>query len=130
MYCYIFAATEFRVEEAIASLESVDLHCGQIFGIALSNENEFEILMSLLGVTTIDRFDVKDNQDFHKLYDYSYSFLPTLDESSFDKFYASWLESTGRESTIDEYGQLIFLQGIAKSWNVKAHRFVLLEKND
>ncbi len=84
--------------------------------------------MSLLGIRPLTKTSLPANEDFSVLFDYSASLLPQLDGADFDAFYGEWLRKSGRESTMDEYGQLIFLQGRATNWNTRSSRFILLEK--
>ncbi len=113
---------------AAASLEALERVCDQFFAVALANDEELELLMRLLGVRSLTRTTLPANNDFSALFDYSGTCLPTLNDADFDTFYEEWLRLSGRDSTMDEYGQLIFLRGHAVSWNAKSSRFVLLEK--
>jgi hypothetical protein len=65
--------------------------------------------------------------DFDAIFDYSDNSLPMLSPDGFDIFYEEWLRLSGRESTMDEYGQLLFLNGLAARWNARASRFILRE---
>ena len=47
----------------------------------------------------------------------------------FDDFYTNWIELTGRENTMDEYGQLAFLIKKTEAWNKCLSRYILQEKS-
>jgi len=83
--------------------------------------------MGLLGLTLPAEIPLSPNEDFSSVIDYSDQRLPQLTEDDFEKFYDEWLHMSGRESSMDEYGQLLFLQERADAWNKMASRFVLCE---
>jgi hypothetical protein len=125
---YVFASSNEPGLIAASSLESLEGVCDQFFAVALANDEELELLMRLLGIRSFSKTTLPANDDFTALFDYSDTFLPQLNCADFDVFYRKWLRLSGRESTMDEYGQLVFLQGHAVNWNTKSYRFVLLEK--
>lgn len=125
---YVFASCNEPGLVAASSLESLERECDQFFAVALANDEELELLMGLLGIRSLIKTTLSANDDFSAFFDYSASLLPSLNGADFDTFYEEWLRMSGRESTMDEYGQLVFLQGHAVNWNAKSSRFVLLEK--
>ena len=125
---YIFTAfdtTRFLALPSVEELLESDEGC---FSVALKDDDELKVLMGLLGVKELTQKQLTSNQDFSALFDYSSSQLPLLNKEDFDAFYDKWLLVSGRESTMDEYGQLVFLQGRAMDWNKVSYRFVLREK--
>jgi hypothetical protein len=125
---YVFASSNESSLLAASSFENMERVCDEFFAVSLVNEKELELLMSLLGVSAATMTSLPTNEDFSALFDFSASCLPQLDGADFDAFYDEWLRKSGRESTMDEYCQLIFLQGRATYWNTKSSWFVLLEK--
>jgi hypothetical protein len=125
---YIFATSNTPNFLAPSSLEALLETIDEWFEVVLASDDELRVLMSLLGVTELTEKPLASNKDFSALFDYSENQLPQLSEQDFDKFYEEWLLRSGRESSMDEYGQLIFLQGRATDWNMRANRFVLREK--
>ena len=102
-------------------------NCEEYFAVALDSDDELSTLIGLLGLTLPPETSLSPNLDFSFVIDYSEQRLPQLTEDDFDKFYDEWLRRSGRESSMDEYGQLLFLQGRADAWNKMASRFVLCE---
>jgi hypothetical protein len=98
-----------------------------IYVVTLVDDKELHLLMSLLGIWLSPAVLPSLPGDFDALFDYSDKSLPMLSRESFDIFYDEWLRFSGRESTMDEYGQLLFLQGLAELWNSRASRFILRE---
>lgn len=128
MKSYIFAVSDKPVMDVAASLVAMDENCEEYFSVALDGDEELRILMDLLGIDLIVEIPLLLNEDFSVVFDYSERRLPQLSMDGFDNFYDEWLRRSGRETSMDEYGQLIFLQGRANAWNNKANRFVLHER--
>ena len=99
-----------------------------MFAVELSGDDELELLMSLLGIKLSPPTLTSQSAEFSALFDYSSNLLPELDQKGFDGFYDEWLSQTGRDSSMDEYGQLLFLQGRSSAWNRMSGRFILREK--
>jgi hypothetical protein len=100
----------------------------EMFALELSGDDELELLMSLLGIKLSPPTLTFQSAEFSALFDYSCDLLPELDQKAFDGLYEKWLSQTGRNSSMDEYGQLLFLQGRASAWNRMSGRFILREK--
>jgi hypothetical protein len=128
MKSYIFATSNTPRFLAPSSIEALFENGDECFSVVLENDEELKVLMSLLGVQDLAEKPLPSNKDFSALFDYSGSQLPQLSEQDFDVFYEEWLRRSGRESNMDEYGQLVFLQGRAVDWNKRSNRFVLREK--
>lgn len=127
MKSYVFAVSNRPITVASASLEAMVQNCEEYFPIVLESDDELRILMGLLGVDFLAKTLLSSNEDFSSVIDYSEQQLPQLSKDDFDRLYDEWLRRSGRETSMDEYGQLIFLQGRADKWNKMANRFVLCE---
>ena len=127
MKSYVFAVSNKPIQSAYASIEAMSENCEEYFHVVLENDEELDTLMGLLGVEQLPMIRLPSNEDFASVFDYSAYLLPQLSKDDFDAFYDEWLLRSGRETTMDEYGQLIFLQGRGDSWNRMAYRFVLCE---
>lgn len=114
--------------DAVTSLVAMDENCDEYFSVVLDGDEELRLLMFLLGVDLIDEIPLLLNGDFSAVFDYSERRLPQLGKGDFDIFYDEWLRRSGRQTSMDEYGQLIFLQGRANGWNSRASRFVICER--
>lgn len=101
--------------------------CDELFSVTLASDDKLELLMGLPGIEPLPSISLRFNTEFLALFDYSEKFLPQLTQEDFDVFYEKWLRLTHRNSSMDEYGQLLFLQGRAASWNKMASRVILRE---
>lgn len=127
MKSYVFAVSNGPVMVASASIEAMIANCKEFFAVALDGDGELRTLMGLLELTLPDETSLSPNEDFSSVIDYSEQRLPQLNEDDFEKFYGEWLHISRRESSMDEYGQLVFLKERADAWNKMASRFVLCE---
>jgi len=84
-------------------------------------------MMTLLGIVLPPLIALPLPGEFEALFDYSDQFLPILRQEDFDAFYEAWLRQSGRETNMDEYGQVLFFQTYSSAWNARASRFVLRE---
>jgi hypothetical protein len=128
MKSYIFTTSNTPSFLVPSSIEALFENGDECFSVVLENDEELKVLMNLLGVQDLAEKPLPSSKDFSALFDYSGSQLPQLSAQDFDVFYEEWLRRSGRESNMDEYGQLVFLQGIAADWNKRSNRFVLREK--
>lgn len=126
---FLFASPNTQDKNAFGSIEGLDSVCEDTFSVVLSSRKELEILLSLLGVDDFVVEDLPNSEDFYDVIDISQHKFPELSESGFDQFYEQWLLKTGREPNMDEYGQLIFIQGQAQKWNQRSNRVILNEKD-
>ena len=94
--------------------------------VVLKNEQELYLLLKLIGIEKIDAHELKASE-FTKFWNISEYYLPEFNEEEFDMFYKKWLAVSGRENNIDEFGNLIFLQGMSPKWNKKTYRLVVKE---
>lgn len=94
--------------------------------VYLEDEEELKLLFRLMDIN--DSTEQKLNSsEFDRLWNISSYKLPELNEEQFDKFYQEWIKQSGRENNMDEFGQLIFLQGLTPKWNRLSHRIVVRE---
>ncbi len=128
MQHYVFASPGTFDREAFNSVATLENVCDEFFDVSLSGTEELELLFELLGITDVVEESLPDSEDFNSVIDLSTSKLPEFSAEEFDAFYEKWLARSGRESDMDEYGQLIFLQRYAKKWNKNLHIVVLCLK--
>jgi hypothetical protein len=95
----------------------------------LNDENELNSLFNIMGLPEINGFDLNSTV-FSRYWDLSSFKLPELDSEQFDKFYDDWIQSTGRDHNMNEYGSLIFLQGLSPKWNKLKYRLVVKETSN
>ena len=95
--------------------------------VVLEDELELQSLSELLVIDSFANLKPQET-DFVKYWDISESKLPVLNEEEFSNLYDKWLNITGRVGNMDEFGNLIFLQGITKEWNRMKFRFIVKEK--
>jgi len=92
-------------------------------GLTLSSTDELKIFVDLLGGKLTE-------SPFEKLLEVDASWLITdalkpVCENEFDSFYQKWLELTGRDNNMDEYGQLICFNSFVGKLNQATHKVVL-----
>ena len=92
--------------------------------VVLADENELKMLLGLIQISEIVSQNLISGE-FSKFWDLSRFSLPELDDQQFDKFYENWIEKSHRENNMDEYGNLIFLQGLSTKWNKLKYRFIV-----
>ena len=92
--------------------------------VVLADENELKLLLKLMKISKFVSRNINNN-DFSKFWDSSQFSLPELDNQQFDKFYENWIQESRRKNNMDEYGNLIFLQGLSTKWNKLKHRLVV-----
>ena len=80
----------------------------------------------LINIPEFEGPEVK-NSEYTKYWDISNFKLPELDEKQFDNFFHKWIEKSNRNHNMDEYGNLIFLQGMSSEWNKRKFRLIIKE---
>ena len=95
--------------------------------ITLTDENELRLLLELMGINKYSTHEI-NNSEFTKYWDLSNFKLPELDENQFDQFYRNWIHKSQKNNNMDEYGNLIFLQGLSSKWNKLNYRIIVQEK--
>lgn len=96
--------------------------------VVLNDEEELMLLFQLMSIESLTPVLFK-SADFSKYWDLSSHQLPEYNKEQFDQFYNKWIHLSGRENNMDEYGNIIFLQGLSQRWNRMKHRFVIREVN-
>ena len=96
--------------------------------VTLNNEDELHLLLEIL---EIKGFETKtlDSLEFDRIWDISDHKLPELNQGQFDEFYSDWLKLSGRDNNMDEFGQLVFLQGLTSQWNQHPYRLIVRENH-
>jgi len=125
---YLFASPNSFDEEVFKSIESLEDACEEHFSVSLSSKKEFEVLLNLLGIFDFIEENLLNSNDFSKKINISNNRLLEFNQEEFNQFYDSWLLKTGRESSMDEYGQLVFILGKFQEWNQKLNKVVLKER--
>lgn len=96
--------------------------------VVINGENELKLLLELMGINDIVPKELMTSE-FSKLWDISEHKLPELNDEQFNKFYEIWIQKSSRSNNMDEYGNLIFLQGLSSKWNKMNYRLVVKENN-
>lgn len=125
MFRYLFDATDDYADADFTSMDSYMEHCHGFHSVLLAADEELMILLALLGFDKPDKKQLTNSDDFDFLYDLSEQHYPAFDQEHYDQFYQSWLNKTGRQASMGEYNQLVFVQGQSELWNNKRHRLVL-----
>jgi hypothetical protein len=94
--------------------------------VFLKDEIELNLLLQLIGIEKIIPQELNE-LEFSKYWDLSKFKFPEFNEEQFDQFYKKWLHKSCRDNNMDEYGNLIFLQGLSKQWNQMKHRSIVKE---
>jgi len=128
MESFVFASSNDIEARDLNSLVRFVGKAGDFYEVVLADKNELKILFSLLGMSLPEESMLNDSEDFFSVLDCSSFSFPELSADEFDVFYDEWIDKTGRKSDMDEYGQLIFIQGQAAKWNKNNKRFVLRAK--
>ena len=124
MNSYIFSfGHKFDIESFDNILTFADAY-PDFFEVCLDNEIQFSMLMQVLELSIPEAICL-NSEEFDSVMDISNQWLPEFTEVEFDLFYSKWLEETGRDNNMDEYGQFIFLQGVSSKMNKAPNRFIL-----
>lgn len=95
--------------------------------VVLANENELKELLNLMGITIHKIFEINSTIS-SEYWDISANKLPEFNNEQFEDFYSNWLKISKRDNNMDEYGNLVFLQGISSEWNKKKYRIIVRAK--
>ena len=123
-----FIASDHFDTAVLHTIDSFVDHFPGLQTVWLADENELLLLLQQLGFSDIPVYTF-DNLFFCKYWDLSAFQFPVFTGESYDHFYENWIQHTGRENTMNEYGSLLFLQGLAPEWNQRKYRLVILENN-
>ncbi|WP_434136789.1 hypothetical protein JQR88_23465 (plasmid) [Pseudomonas luteola] len=127
MKVYIFAASDQPAQVASASLEALADSCAGYSSVVLESDSKLRLLLQLLGINVKEQTVPTCSKSFSAVFDFSEEHWPHLGQAQFDNFFEDWLRISGRDRSMDEYGQLVFLQE-AVDWTKKTYRFVLCER--
>jgi hypothetical protein len=127
MHFNFVASDEFDLS-VLNSVESFVDHFPDFQTVWLTDEDELKLLLELMNIDEFVGHELK-NTEYSKYWDLSNFKLPELDNQQFDNFYDSWVKRSSRENNMDEYGNLIFLQGLSSKWNKLKYRLIIKEGN-
>lgn len=119
------AADQFRAN-TLDSVEKFVDNYPDFQTVTLNNEGELNLLLSLMGIGDAVGHDLT-NGEFSKHWDLSKYKLPEFDDQQFNNFYETWIQRSNRERNMDEYGNLIFLQGLSSKWNNLGYRGIVMD---
>ena len=114
----------------LSSFNSVEKFVGaypDFQSVFLKDEQELNLLLKHIGIETLDACELKSNE-FTKYWNLSEYYLPEFSEEEFERFYKKWIEISGRENRMFEFGSLIFLQGLSPKWNKRTFRLIVKEQ--
>ncbi|CAN5462593.1 hypothetical protein BH09BAC6_BH09BAC6_06920 [soil metagenome] len=120
---HFIACDQFTIG-TLDDVEEFDNNYPDYQTVVLTDENELILLLKLMKIPEIVSHNL-NNSDFSKFWDFSRFTLPELDNQQFDKFYENWIQKSHRENNMDEYGNLIFLQGLSTKWNKLKYRLIV-----
>ena len=118
------ASDEFHTDNFNSIEKFVDLY-SDFQTVILEDEKELELLLRLIGIKNINSEHI-NKSEFSKYWNISNFKLPDFDEAQFNQFYDNWLKKSSRDNNMDEYGSLIFLQGLSTKWNKLKFRLIYL----
>ena len=127
MHFNFVASDKFDIS-VLNSVESFVDHFPDFQTVWLSDEDELKLLLELLNIDEFVEHEL-ENPEYSKYWDLSNFKLPELDYHQFEIFYDSWVKRSNRENNMDEYGNLIFLQGLSSKWNKLKYRLIIKEGN-
>lgn len=95
--------------------------------VYLADEKELMLLLEAIGMNDLSSSEL-DNVEFSKYWDISNFQLPEFDRHQFDLFFEKWILQSNWDNSMDDFGQLIFLQGLSAKWNRLKYRIIVMEK--
>lgn len=128
MLRYLFDARDSCAEVDFKTTDTYLAHCSGFHSVLLTSEDELTLLFELLGFRQVIKRSLVSSEAFDQSYDLSEHRYPVFDLADYDNFYQAWLDKTGRQGSMAEYGQLVFIQGQAEVWNKLRYRLVLHER--
>lgn len=127
MICFNFIASNNFDLRSLESVEKFVDSYPDFQTVPLNNEDELKLLFELMGINEFIEHKL-DNSNFCKYWDLSFFKLPEFDTDQLDEFYRVWIQKSKRENTMNEYGSLLFLQGLTSKWNTLNYRLVVKER--
>lgn len=128
MHNFNFVATEHLDLKNLNDFDTFVNKFEDFQGIFLKDEKELKLLLKLIGIEEFIETELKESV-FSKMWDISSFKLPEFTSKEYEKFYLQWIQLTKRENNMNEYGNLIFLQGKKPVWNKSVYRIILHEPN-
>lgn len=95
--------------------------------VVLNNEYELNLLLDLVGIKNVKPLEL-EGPEFSKYWNLSDFRLPEFNKEQFELFYEKWIEISGRDNNMDEFGNLILLQGMSPKWNKLDYRLIVKEE--
>jgi len=95
--------------------------------VVLNNEKELKLLLTLLGIEHTNELELKGTE-FTKFWNLSEFHLPEFNPEEFNLFYEKWINISGRDNNMDEFGNLVFLQEKSSKWNKLQYRLIVKEE--
>ena len=126
MMNFSFIATDNFDLKNLADVETFVENYPDRQNVVLTNEGELRLLLELMGILEFSDIEL-NNEVFSKYWDLSHFKFPEFDRRQFDQFYENWIQKANRDSSMDEYGNLIFLQGLTPKWNRLNYRLIIKE---
>ncbi|MBU1391162.1 MAG: hypothetical protein KJ856_21385 [Gammaproteobacteria bacterium] len=126
---YVFASPDILEKCTFDSIEALDDVCEDFYSVVLSGSQQLELLLKLWGIEGYQKVELPESEDFESVIDISANKFPELSKDGFDDFYERWILESGRDSNMDEYGQLTFILGQANIWNQRPYKVVLSERS-
>lgn len=96
--------------------------------VTLNDDEELNLLLKHIGIERLDPCEIR-SIDFTKYWNLSEYHLPEFNEEEFELFYEKWIEISGKENNMDEFGNLMFLQGMSPKWNKRTYRLIVKESS-
>ncbi|MCH2042748.1 MAG: hypothetical protein MK212_01290 [Saprospiraceae bacterium] len=89
--------------------------------------NDIEELQLFLQIINIELPPSQElnHPELIRYWDISHYQLPEFTQQEFDQFYPNWIETSKRDNTMNEYGQLLFLHSLSTKWNKLNHRIIV-----
>lgn len=126
MYFNFIASNNFDLNNLNSVERFVDTY-PDFQTVVLANESELNLLLELIGIKEFFSYELK-NIVFPKYWDLSQFTFPEPDGIQFDKFYEEWIQKSNRDNTMNEYGSLVFIQGLTPKWNKLKYRLIIKEE--
>ena len=123
---FTFVASDHFDMNVLNSVESFVDNYPDSQTVWLKDENELKLLLELMGIHEFVGCEL-NGKAFNKYWDISKFKFPELDNQQYDRFYESWIKKSKRDNNMNEYGSIIFLQGLSSKWNRLKYRLIIKE---
>lgn len=126
MRFHFIASNNFELDY-LNSVDKFVQHFPDFQSVLLKDENELILLLERMGMNDVKVIKL-DVPVYHKYWDLSNFKFPVFSQNEYDQLYQTWIEKSKREDNMNEYGSLIFLNGLSKKWNQLNCRLVISEQ--